>query len=453
MNRDGIDFGTAPVPVLFRKLFIPTLLGMLSISAVATVDGIFVGHGVGSDGIAAVNICIPLLMFFTGIGLMAGAGCSVVSSIHLADGNVKAARINVTQALLFVTAVTLVPVVLIMCMPERTALLLGSSERLLPSVRDYLVWFVPSLVFQMWSSVSLFVIRLDGSPRYAMMCSVVPAVMNVLLDWLFIFPLGMGVAGAAAASTASVVTGGLMAVVYISFRARTLSFCRLKASRKSLMLTLRNIGYQCRIGFSAFLGECTLAVLMYAGNRVFMKYLSDDGVGAFGIACYYIPFVFMVGNAIAQSAQPIVSYNYASGALGRVTQASRVSFLTAVCCSLTVAFFFVFFPDALVSLFIPSGGPARDIAVRGFPYFACGFLFFVVNLAATGLLQSLEKALAASVFALLRGLVFLVPSFVLMPLLLGEKGIWLAMPLSELLTFLAIAVTYWFSIRKQYRLV
>lgn len=118
MNRDGIDFGTAPVPVLFRKLFIPTLLGMLSISAVATVDGIFVGHGVGSDGIAAVNICIPLLMFFTGIGLMAGAGCSVVSSIHLADGNVKAARINVTQALLFVTAVTLVPVVLIMCMPE-----------------------------------------------------------------------------------------------------------------------------------------------------------------------------------------------------------------------------------------------------------------------------------------------------------------------------------------------
>lgn len=96
MKRDAIDLGTVKVFTLFKKYFIPTLFGMLSMSAVTAIDGIFVGHGIGSDGIAAINICIPLLMLFTGVGLMVGAGSSVVSSIQLSRGKSKAARINVT---------------------------------------------------------------------------------------------------------------------------------------------------------------------------------------------------------------------------------------------------------------------------------------------------------------------------------------------------------------------
>lgn len=148
MKRDAIDLSTLNVFILFRKYFVPTLLGMLSMSAVTALDGIFVGHGVGSDGIAAINICIPLLMLFTGVGLMVGASCSVVASIQLSRGKNKAARLNVTQALLFVTIVALVPSVLMLIYPESTARLLGSSEHLLPMVTDYLVWFVPSWVFQ-----------------------------------------------------------------------------------------------------------------------------------------------------------------------------------------------------------------------------------------------------------------------------------------------------------------
>ena len=107
MQRDAIDLGTVNVYSLFKKYFVPTLLGMLSMSAVTTIDGIFVGHGVGSDGIAAVNICLPAIMLLTGVGLMVGAGCSVVASIHLSRGKVKAARLNATQALAFVSAVAL----------------------------------------------------------------------------------------------------------------------------------------------------------------------------------------------------------------------------------------------------------------------------------------------------------------------------------------------------------
>lgn len=442
MERDAIDLGTLHVPALFKKFFLPTLLGMLSISAVTAIDGIFVGQGVGSDGIAAVNICIPLLMLFTGIGLMAGVGCSVVASIHLSRGRVKAARLNVTQALLLVTAVAVACSALIVSFPRQTALLLGSSEHLLPMVTDYLTWFFPSLTFQMWIAVGLFVIRLDGAPRTAMWCSVLSAAINVVLDWLFIFPLGWGVKGAAFATSISVAAGGLTAAGYLLLYARRLRPCPVKRSAKSLRLSLRNIGYQCRIGSSALLGEATLATLMFAGNRVFMRYLGDDGVGAFGIACYYIPFVFMVGNAIAQSAQPILSYNFGTGDRRRVAAAGRIALSTAVVCGAVVTAVFVLCPGILVGLFLDADNTSARIATEGLPYFAAGFVCFIVNLTAIGYYQSLEKVRPATVFALLRGFAFLVPSFVWMPELASTAGIWLAMPLSEALTTAVIAGYY-----------
>ena len=444
MERDEIDFGTLKVSVLFRKLFIPTLFGMLSISAVTVADGIFVGHGVGSDGIAAVNIYVPLLMLFQGVGLMIGIGCSVVASIHLSRAKVKAARLNVTQAMIIVTALTLLLSLLIVVFPDRTACLLGSSDRLLPLVKDYLLWFTPALVFQMWTAVGLFVIRLDGAPKLAMWCSVVAALLNVVLDWLFIFPLGWGVMGAAFATAISVSVGGVIVVVYLSFFARTLRLFPLKSSRKSLRLSLRNVGYQCRIGSSALLGEATLAMLMFVGNLTFMHYLGDDGVGAFGIACYYIPFVFMVGNAIAQSAQPIISYNFGAGVRERVIEAAQIALATAVVCGAAVTAVFIGSPRLLVGLFLDPATHAARIAIEGLPWFALGFICFIVNLTAIGYYQSLERVGIASGFALLRGFVFLVPSFLFMPRLCGTEGIWLAMPLSELLTALVIlGVSLW----------
>lgn len=442
MERDAIDLSTLNVFTLFRKYFVPTLLGMLGMSAVTAADGIFVGHGVGSDGIAAINICIPLLMLFTGVGLMVGAGCSVVASVQLSRGKNKSARLNVTQALFFVTVVALVPSVLMMLFPEKTARMLGSSAYLLPKVTDYLLWFVPSWVFQIWITVSLFLIRLDGSPKLAMLCSLVTAVINVVLDWLFIFPFGWGVMGAAFATSISIIAGGLIAVIYLLFYARRLRLYPLKWSYKSLRLSLRNLGYQCRIGSSALLGEATLAILMFVGNQVFMRYLGDDGVGAFGIACYYIPFVFMVGNAIAQSSQPILSYNFGLGYKDRVVDTERITLLTAVVCGTVVTLAFTVYPDLLVGLFVNPESEAARIAISGFPYFSAGFICFVVNITAVGYFQSVERVRPATVFASFRGAVFLIPSFILLPELLGVTGIWLALPLSEFLTAVAICLFF-----------
>lgn len=447
-GRDDIDFGTVRIPRLFRKIFIPTLLGMVSWSLLTVVDGMFVGWGVGSNGIAAINICYPIFMLLTGFALMVGMGASVVASIHLSRKNVKAARINVTQAIWFSTLAVLVAIVVVELMPERFSYLLGASPTLLPMVRDYMVYLMPSGVAQMWSIVGLFIIRLDGAPKYAMWCNVVPAVANMFLDWLFIFPLGMGVKGAAIASLISTVIGGVMAIVYLLRYADTLVLSKLKMSLTSMRLTLRNIAYQCKIGFSAFLGELTMALLMITGNYVFMEYLGNAGVAAFGVACYYLPFVFMFGNSIAESAQPIISYNYGSGNNERVQQTLSISVRTGVVSSLLSIVAFTLFPQALVHLFIAADDPAALIAVEGFPYFATGFLFFILNLIAIGYFQSIEKVVPATLFAILRGALFMIPSFLLLPQWLGSEGMWLAVPLSEALTFVVV-VTYFVANRKR----
>ena len=447
-GRDDIDFGTVRIPRLFRKIFIPTLLGMVSWSLLTVVDGMFVGWGVGSNGIAAINICYPIFMLLTGFALMVGMGASVVASIHLSRKNVKAARINVTQAIWFSTLAVLVAIVVVELMPERFSYLLGASPTLLPMVRDYMVYLMPSGVAQMWSIVGLFIIRLDGAPKYAMWCNVVPAVANMFLDWLFIFPLGMGVKGAAIASLISTVIGGVMAIVYLLRYADTLMLSKLKMSLTSMRLTLRNIAYQCKIGFSAFLGELTMALLMITGNYVFMEYLGNAGVAAFGVACYYLPFVFMFGNSIAESAQPIISYNYGSGNNERVQQTLSISVRTGVVSSLLSIVAFTLFPQALVHLFIAADDPAALIAIEGFPYFATGFLFFILNLIAIGYFQSIEKVVPATLFAILRGALFMIPSFLLLPQWLGSEGMWLAVPLSEALT-LVVVVTYFVANRKR----
>lgn len=442
MRRDAINFGTTNVPLLFRRLFFPTLMGMLGMSAMTAIDGIFIGHSVGSNGIAAVNIICPPLMLLTGIGLMIGTGCSVVASIYLSQGKEKAARLNVTQAFIFATVVAATAIVLMMGWPDDTARLLGSSEHLLPMVKEYMMWYVPSWLFMVWEAVALFVIRLDGSPNVAMASSLTAAAMNVFLDWLFMFPFGWGLMGAAFATSISTVAGCLIAIVYILGYAKTLRLKRLKASLKSLSLSVRNIGYQCRIGSSALLGEATMAVLILVGNYVFMRYLGDDGVGAFGIACYYTPFIFMIGNAIAQSAQPIISYNFGMGSHPRVREAESVALTTAAVCGLTVTAAFVLLPDWLVGLFVGHDNEAAKIAIDGFPYFAAGFVFFIFNVTAVGYFQSVERVMPATAFALMRGFILLIPSFMLMPSLLGNHGIWLAMPVAESLTALIIVIFY-----------
>lgn len=441
--KDNIDFGNMEIPKLFRKLLIPTVLGMVFSAVFVITDGIFVGKGIGSDALAAVNITAPLFLINTGVGLMFGVGASVVASIHLSQGKVKVARINITQAVV-VSSLFLALLFGVVCLfaPE-VAVLLGSSERLLPLALEYMYWFVPFLVFSALLNSGMFFVRLDGSPNYAMMCNAIPAVINIILDYIFIFIFGWGMMGAALATSLGYMVGAAMILVYLSQRKRILHFCRIKFSKKSMLLTWRNVKYMCRLGMSTFLCEGAIACMMFTGNYVFIHYLGEDGVAAFSVACYFFPIIFMVYNAIGQSAQPILSYNFGIRDGERVRSTFRLVLVTAVVCGAVFFVLTALFSRQIVALFIDSSNPAYDIAVSGIPLFASGFIFFAVNIVSIGYFQSVERTRLAMVVTVLRGFVFMVICLFGLPLLLKVPGIWMAVPLAEVLTFLVVAVIYW----------
>lgn len=441
MKRDSIDFESSDIGRLFRKMLVPTLLGTLAMSAMTVIDGMIVGHGVGAIGVAAVNIVVPIYLIMSGIALMVGAGCSVVSSIHLAQGKLKVARLNVTQALSVSALVVALIGAVIVTFPTATAKLLGASPTLLPHVIDYMVWLMPGFVFEMFSMIGLFIIRLDGAPRYAMWCNIIPAVLNAILDWVCVYPLEMGVKGASVATSICMIIGGVMSLSYLIFKADNLRLQLPKLSLKSLRLTLRNIGYQCRIGLSSLMGELSMAILIFVGNLVFMHHLGDDGVGAFGISCYYTPFFFSVGNSIAQSAQPIISYNYGAGRWKNIRHIRHMLLTTSLAVGTVMTLIFALLPNPLVALFVDIETQAGRIAIEGFPYFATGIIFFIVNVAIIGYYQSIERIGRAMLFVALRGIIFVIPAFVLLPKLIGTPGIWLAMPVAELLALLVIGMT------------
>ncbi len=440
MRRDAIDFGSDNISKLFGKMLMPTLLGMLCMSVMTVIDGVFIGHGVGSDALAAVNIFSPFWLLMTAIGMMLGIGCSVVSSIHLSQDNVKAARINMTQTLIFGVTLALIITILVGAFSTQSARLLGSSDRLLPYVLDYQRWLSLAFCAMFLQSVGLLIIRLDGSPTYAMLTSSIPAILNIILDYVFLFVLDKGLEGVAFATFIGFWFGGGMVIFYILFLSKSMRLYRLKWSLKSLCLFARNIGYQFRLGFSAFLGECSIAVLMFTGNFIFMKYLGEDGVAAFSIACYIMPFIFMTGNAISQSAQPIISYNHGAGKRGRVVEARKVALATAIGAGVLLSLALAFGVKYVAALFLDSDAGAYRIASAGIPLMATGFVFYIVNVTIIGYFQSVERVLPATTYSLARGLVFLVPSFILMPHLAGTPGIWLALPVSEAMTFALIAV-------------
>lgn len=181
--------------------------------------------------------------------------------------------------------------------------------------------------------------------------------------------------------------------------------------------------------------------ILEMADGIFVDYLEEDGVAAYGVACYLCPFVLMFGGAIAQSSLPIVSYNYGQKNLERINKVFRLSVGLAPVLAVTITTVFFTEADTLMSLFFNTDTEAYRIGCEGFPYFTLSFLFLTLNVVFIGLYQSIERTRYAIVWMLLRGVVFVIPCFVFQPMIMGVKGLWLAIPMSEVLTFALIVFT------------
>lgn len=439
-NRDSIDLGSSDVKKSFRAIFIPTLLGMIFNMSFILVDGILVGHGIGSHGLASINLVAPLMMLINGLGMMFGIGASVVAAIHLSHNNRKAARINTTQAFLAGTTCSIIMGLICYLFPSTIIDLLGAEGTLIHHVTGYYLWFIPTCLFMMIQAIGLFVIRLDGSPKYAMTANIIPAIINGLLDYIFIYPCDMGLKGAALATDIGSGIGALMVLYYMLFKCKNLNLYKLKHSRTSLYLTARNIGYMANVGLPGLIGELAVGVLMLVGNLQFIKYSGEEGIAAYSIACYLFPLIYMLCNAVAQSAQPIISYNHGANQPHQVSKTFQYSLRIGILSGLVVTVLFIAFPAQISCIFLDKSVPAYNLIVEGLPYFAFTFLFMAINICYIGYYQSIEKGRLAIVFTLLRGLVLLVATFVILPLFMGTTGLWLATPVAEFITTITIVI-------------
>lgn len=438
MNRDAIDFAKEPVGRLFRKMLVPTLVSMVSLVILNLTDGAFVGHGAGSDALAAINIAAPIFNLLAGVGIMFGIGCSVVASIHLAQGRKKAANINITQALMGGVVLTIIISALMLSDLAATCRLFGSNESLIPLASSYLKWIAISEPLIMLHMVGGFIVRLDGSPKFAMVTSLVGTILNIFLDWLFIFPFQWGLEGAAIATSFSFSISGLMVLGYLIFTPQTLHLYRLRFTIKSLRLTLRNLAYQSKMGFSAMLGEVAVSGAIITGNYVFIHYQGEHGVAAYSVACYCFPVIFMMANAIVQSAQPIVSFAYGATDTKRLSEARSVMLRWAFVTGIAVSIIMFLCSNIITQMFLDTKEPAYAICNGGLPYFGLGVLFLTLNIVIIGYLQSIKQALQATIFTILRGFLIVIPTFILLPMMIGNIGMWLAIPVAELITLIFI---------------
>ncbi len=448
MQRDKLDFRNGKIGQLFRAMFFPTLIGMAFNSALNICDGMFVGHGVGSNALAAINIVAPLFLICAGLGLMFGIGASVIGSIRLAEGNVKAARIIMTQAYIVGAVIFGLVIIGSLLFTRPLLYMLGCSPALEDLATDYLLWLLPGLVFFYLQCAAMMLIRLDGSPRYAMSVQIVAAVLNIFLDWYMVFPLAMGIKGASMATSISCIVAGIMVVAYFIFFSDKLKFYRLRLTVKSLRLSIRNVGYMAKIGMATFIAELAIGVMMVTGNYMFLSYLGEAGVAALSVGCYLFPLIFSISNAVAQSSQPIISYNYGAGQLKRVRQALNLALLTAVASGIVISVCMWIGSGLLAGIFLDSSDHAYEIATSGLPLLGLCALPFALNITFIGYYQSCEKAVRSIIYMLLRGIIFMVPGFIILPHLLGVPGLWLAIPASELLTLAVIAIAYLWSHRK-----
>lgn len=378
-------------------------------------------------------------MIITGVGLMFGMGGGILTSINLSQGKKKVANINFTQSVIALVFISLVMTLLLTIFPHKIATLFGSDEYLMDMVVEYLFWFSISLPFTVLVVALPFFIRLTN-PKISMWAMLAATVVNIILDYLFIFVFKWGLFGAAIATDIGEFVGAAIMIVYLFRHSIAIRFVWLKLSVKSLLLTLRNVGYMIKLGFSVFLSEITISVMIISGNYVFMDYMGADGVAAYSVICYLFPIIFMVFNATVQSAQPIISYNYGCGQMKRSDNALRLSMLFTLAFAFSIMLLFICFTRSIVTLFIPDTACAAwGYAVAGLPLFATDYLFFGINIIIIGYYTSIERLRRAISLTVLRGILPVVFFFTL-PLLLDVNGIWLAVAAGDITTTVVIVI-------------
>ncbi len=418
----------------FFNYSIPCIIGMFLTSSITVVDGIFIGNKLGGHGLAAVNLTLPVLYLLLGISIMTGVGGVTIATHSFGAKDLAQARQRFTLTLVLNAALMIIAVLLLRLFIDDIIVLLKAEADMYSYVKDYLGTISLFYLFMMMNIVFSMFIRGEGKPGLSMFFGLAGNIINIVLDYLFIIKLDYGMKGAAYASGIAVVVPFLIGSIY---------FLSGKSVYKPVRLNLNKLDVKSIIfnGFSEFIGQVSISITTYLFNYVILSRIGIDGVAAFTIAGYVAFLQNMILTGIAQGVNTLVSYSYGARDTdtikGILSIALKASFVIGIATFLVL----LFAGEGIASIFTGGNSGIVEIAKGGMRIYAVLFLFNGYNFVASSYFTSLGDAKTSAVISLLRSLAIISIFILVLPMIIGDAGIWLASPLTEAVTF-ALSVFY-----------
>jgi len=434
------ELGAAPVPSLLLRFSLPAIVGMLVNAIYNVVDRIFIGQGVGPLGLAGATIAFPLMLVQMAFAMLIGLGASALVSLRLGEGKRDEAERILGNAAGLLVGISLVLSALGLSFLTPLLRLFGASETVLPYARDYSSVILLGTAFQALGMGMNNFIRGEGNPRTAMATMLLGAVLNTVLDPLFIFVFGMGVKGAA---IATVISQAASAAWVLAYYLGGKSHLKLRlanlAPRKAIVLPILAIGVA---PFSMQIASSVMNSLM---NNQLRRYGGDLAVGAMGILFSVATFFLMPIFGLNQGSQPIVGFNYGAKAYGRVRSAARLA-IGAATTFLAAGFALIqLFPGAFVGLFSGSSAELRALGVHAIRIYFLMLPLIGFQVVAASYFQAVGKPRHAMLLSLSRQVLVLIPLILVLPLRFGLEGLWMAPPIAD---FLSSLLTGFFFLRE-----
>lgn len=429
-------FASEPIGRLILKFAVPSVIALLVNSLYNIVDQIFIGWGVGYLGNGATNVVFPITIIALALSMMIGNGGAAYLSLKMGEGEADAARKGVGNAAVLVTVVSILLAAVFLIWINPILTLFGATEVLRGYALEYGVIIGAGLPFMMISAALNSMIRADGSPKYAMASMVVGAIINIILDPVFIFVFHMGVRGAAAATVIGQIASFAVSVLYMP---RFQSVC---LERTAFVLnggTCRNI---VTFGLSSFITQFAITIVMALTNNLLALYGADSVYGAeipltaTGIVMKVNQIMIAVLLGIATGVQPIIGFNYGAKNYKRVKKALEISLIASEIISIAAFLLFQFAPMSVVSLFGSEDGVYNEFAVMAFRIFLLLCPLTGFQTIAAVYLQAVGKPVRSAVLSLARQILFFVPAALILPRYMGVEGVLWTGPVADGLAFL-----------------
>lgn len=451
MEQNQSYLATEKVGKLMGKYAVPCIISLLVGALYNIVDQIFIANAsyLGSYGNAANTVVFPLTVIALGIAVMIGDGCCAFVSISLGEKKTENATRSVGNSVLLciISSIVLTAIYLIFAEPILTAFGGKVNAETFALSKEYFFWITLGIPFYMFGQAMNPIIRADGNPKFAMISTVAGAVINIILDPIFIFVFKWGMMGAAVATVIGQIVTAILAIWYL-FRAKII-----KPSISDLKLKDKIVGKTLSLGLCSFLAQISLVAAMMAINNMIRKYGAMDAIfgqeqyaqipmAVVGIVMKFFQIVISIVIGMAAGCIPIVGFNMGAKLSKRV-KALFTKLLVAEACVGAVALIIVeFFPNVLIQIFGAANESVyyTDFAVKAFRIYLCMMILACVNKATFIFLQAMGKAAASTMLSMVREIVFGVGFALLLPLFFGLDGVLYSMPVSDILTAVISAI-------------